>query len=107
MRIKTTTDQTFAHDTSSGVTLTDFWATWCGPCRLQSPAVEEVAADEELKDVKVTKMDVDENPATAKSLGIMSIPTLLVKKDGQIVDQIVGYHSPAQIKAILKTHLQK
>ncbi|MBD5069095.1 MAG: thioredoxin [Lactobacillus sp.] len=102
-----TTDQTFEKDTSAGVTLTDFWATWCGPCRMQSPAVEKVAADDEMKDVKITKMDVDENPETTKNLGIMSIPTLLVKKDGKIVDKIVGYHSPEQIKTILKGYMDK
>lgn len=107
MSVVATTDQTFEKDTSTGVTLTDFWATWCGPCRMQSPAIERVAADDEMKGVKVTKMDVDENPATAKKLGIMSIPTMLVKKDGKVVEQIVGYHSPEQIKAILKSHLGK
>lgn len=103
MSVTPTTDQTFEQDTSHGVTLTDFWATWCGPCRMQSPAVEKVAND--MKNIKVTKMDVDENPETAKSLDIMSIPTLLVKKDGQVVDKIVGYHTPDQIKAILNQHL--
>lgn len=103
MSVTPTTDQTFEQDTSHGVTLTDFWATWCGPCRMQSPAVEKVAND--MKNIKVTKMDVDKNPETAKSLGIMSIPTLLVKKDGQVVDKIVGYHTPDQIKAILNQHL--
>lgn len=107
MSVVPITDQTFEKDTSTGVTLTDFWATWCGPCRMQSPAVEKVAADEEMKDVKITKMDVDENPETAKNLGIMSIPTLLVKKEGKIVDKIAGYHSPEQIKTILKNYMDK
>ncbi|KRM93695.1 thioredoxin [Lentilactobacillus senioris] len=94
-----TTDKTFVDDTANGVTLTDFWATWCGPCRMQSPVVEELS--EEMSDVKFTKMDVDENPETASSFGIMSIPTLMVKKDGQVVDTIVGYHDKAQLKKIL------
>ncbi|MCY9807330.1 thioredoxin [Lentilactobacillus senioris] len=94
-----TTDKTFVDDTAKGVTLTDFWATWCGPCRMQSPVVEELS--EEMSDVKFTKMDVDENPETASSFGIMSIPTLMVKKDGQVVDTIVGYHDKAQLKKIL------
>lgn len=104
MSVVPTTDKTFDKDTGQGVTLTDFWATWCGPCQMQSPAVEKVA--EEMKNVKVTKMDVDDNPETAQNLGIMSIPTLLVKKDGQIVDKIIGYHTPDQIKTILKEHLK-
>ena len=94
-----TTDKTFVDDTANGVTLTDFWATWCGPCRMQSPVVEELS--EEMSDVKFTKMDVDQNPETASSFGIMSIPTLMVKKDGQVVDTIVGYHDKNQLKKIL------
>lgn len=94
MAVLSTTDQTFEQDTSKGVTLTDFWA----PCRMQSPAVEKVAA--EMDKVRFNKMDVDENPETAQKLGIMSIPTLLVKKDGQIV----GYHSPEPIKIILQQY---
>lgn len=98
MVVQATKDQTFKQDISKGVTLTDFWATLCGPCRMQSPAVKKVAA--EMGKVRFNKMDVDENPETAQKLGIMSIPTLLVKKDGQIV----GYHSPEQIKTILQQY---
>lgn len=94
-----TSDKTFETETNNGVTLTDFWATWCGPCRMQSPVVEELA--EEMKEVKFLKMDVDANPETASNFGIMSIPTLLVKKDGQVVDTIVGYHSKDQLKKVL------
>ncbi|MBB1095512.1 thioredoxin [Limosilactobacillus agrestis] len=102
MSVQETTDQSFAKDTSTGITVTDFWATWCGPCRMQSPAVEKVA--DELSNVKFTKMDVDSNPETAKNLGIMSIPTLVIKKDGVVVKQLVGYHSPEQIKNVLNNY---
>ncbi|PWF99591.1 thioredoxin [Levilactobacillus bambusae] len=95
-----TTDSTFEADTSKGVTLTDFWATWCGPCRMQSPVVEQLS-DEMGDKVTFNKMDVDANPKTAQQFGIMSIPTLLVKKDGQVVDSIVGYHSKEQLEKIL------
>ena len=98
-----TTDKTFVDDTATGVTLTDFWATWCGPCRMQSPVVEELS--EEMNDVKLTKMDVDENPETASSFGIMSIPTLMVKKNGEVVDTIVGYHDKSQLKKILDQYV--
>ncbi|HJE86730.1 thioredoxin [Levilactobacillus brevis] len=99
-----TTDKTFEQDTAKGVTLTDFWATWCGPCRMQSPVVEQLA--EEMDSVTFNKMDVDANPNTPQSFGIMSIPTLLVKKDGQVVDSIVGYHSKDQLKKILDQYVE-
>jgi thioredoxin 1 len=98
--IKNLTDKDFAKETATGVTLTDFWATWCPPCRMQGPIVEEL--DKEMGDqVKFTKMDVDENQATPMSFGIMSIPTLIVKKDGKVVDKLVGLHSKDQLKAVL------
>jgi len=92
-------DDNFVSETSSGVTITDFWATWCGPCRMQSPVVETVS--EKMDNVKFTKMDVDENPATAQEFGIMSIPTLLIKKDGEVVDKLVGFHSKDQLAEVL------
>ncbi|WP_268913214.1 thioredoxin [Lentilactobacillus sp. SPB1-3] len=97
--VSETTDKTFESDTAQGVTLTDFWATWCGPCRMQSPVVEELAT--EMDNVTFNKMDVDANPDTPQSFGIMSIPTLLIKKDGDVVDTVVGYHSKEQLKKIL------
>ena len=104
MAVAVTTDQTFEQDTQKGVVLTDFWATWCGPCRMQSPVVEALA--EEMGDqVTFTQVDVDQNPATAQKFRIMSIPTLLIKKDGQVVDQVVGYHSKEQLKQVLEQYL--
>ena len=64
MAVQDITDATFEQETNTGVTLTDFWATWCGPCRMQSPVVETVA--ESMPEVKFNKMDVDQNPATAQ-----------------------------------------
>ncbi|KRM47685.1 thioredoxin [Lentilactobacillus parabuchneri DSM 5707 = NBRC 107865] len=101
--LKETTDQTFEQDTAEGVTLTDVWATWCGPCRMQTPVIEELA--EEMNDVKFSKMDADKNPETLSKFGIMSIPTLLVKKDGKVVDTIVGYHPKAQVKKVLDQYV--
>ncbi|MCX2454425.1 thioredoxin [Lacticaseibacillus nasuensis] len=97
--VQAVTDQNFKTETDAGVTLTDFWATWCGPCRMQSPVVEALADDR--KDVKFVKMDVDANPDTPKSFGIMAIPTLLVKKNGDVVEKIVGYHTKDQLNEIL------
>lgn len=103
MAVNETTDQNFEQDTSNGVALIDFWATWCGPCRMQSPVVE--ALSEEMPGVNFYKLDVDQNPATARQFRIMSIPTLMVKKDGEVVDQIVGYHSKEQLKQILQQYV--
>ena len=103
MAVKTTTDQTFEQDTQQGVVLIDFWATWCGPCRMQSPVVD--ALSEQMPGVAFYKMDVDENPATPQQFRIMSIPTLMIKKDGQVVDQLIGYHSADQLKQVLNLYL--
>ena len=79
--------------------LLDFWATWCGPCRMVSPVVDEIAA--ERTDVKVGKVNVDEQPELANQFGIMSIPTLTVLRDGKVVNQAVGVRPKAQIEAML------
>ncbi|MDF2903752.1 MAG: thioredoxin, partial [Bacillus sp. (in: firmicutes)] len=84
MAISHVTDQTFSAETNSGVVLVDFWAPWCGPCKMIAPVLEEL--DSELGGkVKIVKVDVDENQETAGKFGIMSIPTLLVLKDGEVV----------------------
>ena len=98
------TYQTFDEKTNNGVTFTDFWATWCGPCRMQSPVIEQLA--EEMGDkVFFSKVDVDANQETAAKFGIMSIPTMLIKKDGQVVDTIVGYHTKEQLQKKLEAYI--
>lgn len=79
--------------------LLDFWAPWCGPCRMVAPVMEEIAG--ELPDIKVGKINVDEQPELAGQFGIMSIPTLVVIKDGKIAHQSVGASSKSQILAML------
>lgn len=85
--------------TREGLSLIDFWATWCGPCRMLSPIVDEVA--EERTDVKVGKVNVDEQPELASQFGVMSIPTLLVFRDGKLANQAVGARPKAGVLALL------
>ena len=79
--------------------LLDFWASWCGPCKMIAPIVEEIA--EERNDIKVGKINVDEQPDLASQFGIMSIPTLVVVKDGKVVNQSLGYKPKEEILSIL------
>ena len=81
--------------------LVDFWATWCGPCRMLAPIIEEIANENEGT-LKVGKVDVDEQSELAMKFGIMSIPTLILFKDGKPVAQSLGYKPKAQIEAMLK-----
>ena len=105
MAVKIVEDATFESITASGVSITDFWATWCGPCRMQAPILEQLSEEYDEDEVKIVKMDVDENPATPASFGIMSIPTLLLKKDGEVVEKAVGVHTKDQLQAMIAKHL--
>jgi thioredoxin 1 len=91
-------DKTFDQEVLKSQTpvLVDFWATWCGPCKMIAPVLEQIATEKDGA-LKIAKLDVDENPDTAMKYGVQSIPTLLVFKDGQEVSRIVGYHSKAQL----------
>ena len=79
--------------------LLDFWAPWCGPCQMVGPIVDEIA--DERVDIKVGKVNVDEQPELAAQFGVMSIPTLVVMKNGKIVNQVTGARPKAQILAML------
>ncbi|MDT2662699.1 thioredoxin [Enterococcus hulanensis] len=93
-------DQEYVNETNDGLVLIDFWAPWCGPCRMQSPILEQVA--EELGDkATLMKINVDENPETSSELGIMTIPTMIIKKDGRILDKLIGVHSKDQVTEVL------
>jgi thioredoxin 1 len=87
--VKMLTDANFESTIGKGVSLVDFWAPWCGPCRVQGPIVDEVA-DEMVSKASVCKLNVDENPLTARKYGIQSIPTILIFRDGKPVQKFVG-----------------
>lgn len=90
----TFTDQNFQEEVlnSSTPVLVDFFATWCGPCKMLAPVVEELATEYAGK-VKVGKLDVDDNPVVAQTYGVQSIPTILFFKNGQLVDKMVGFQN--------------
>ena len=80
--------------------LVDFWAEWCQPCKMLAPTIEEIAGEYDGR-ITVGKLNVDDNPATAKKFGIRGIPTLLLFKDGEVIQQMVGVKSKAEIKKII------
>ncbi|SEM36356.1 thioredoxin [Mesobacillus persicus] len=104
MAITHATDQNFTSETEAGTVLVDFWATWCGPCKMIAPVLEELDSDMGDK-VKIVKVDVDENQETAAKFGIMSIPTLLVLKEGEVVDKVVGYQPKEALEELLTKHV--
>ena len=101
MAVVTITKENFAQEVlqSAKPVLLDFWASWCGPCRMLSPVVDEVA--EERTDVKVGKVNVDEQPELAGQFGVMSIPTLLVFEQGKLVRQAVGARPKSGVLQLL------
>lgn len=100
------TDATFEAEVlrASGLVITDFWADWCVPCKRIAPILEELAAEYAGK-LKITKLDVDSNPATPEKYGITGIPTLLVFRDGQLADSIVGFLPKDRLLERLKPFL--
>lgn len=97
-------DANFQESIKEGVTLVDFWAVWCAPCRIQGPIVENVA--EEMGDkATIAKLDVDKNKATSARYGIRNIPTLIIFKDGEVVETMVGLKSKDAIVQAINKHL--
>lgn len=97
-------DQTFNQETDKGLVITDFSATWCPPCQMLKPVINNLAEQYDGK-VKFTSMDVDENQQVPAAFGIQGIPTLVVKKDGKVIDQLVGFRPEPLLKAQLEKYL--
>ena len=106
MTTQTTTDDKFEEDVikSKETVLVDFWAEWCGPCKALAPKLEEIASELNGK-LKVIKVNIDENPATPAKYGVRGIPTLIVFKAGENVDQIVGNHPKENILEVVEKHI--
>lgn len=102
---KEVTDATFEQETEEGLVLVDFWATWCGPCRMQAPILEQVEQDYDEDEFRVVKVDVDENPDTSAAFGIMSIPTLILKKDGEVVGKAIGVQPKEKLEQMISAQM--
>lgn len=98
------TDANFDQKIQNGMTLVDFWAEWCGPCKLLGPVIEELAQEFAGK-INIAKLNVDENPLTASRFNVMSIPTMIFFQDGKPIEQIVGFHPKPVLKQYLESKL--
>ncbi|NDJ54864.1 MAG: thioredoxin [Chloroflexi bacterium] len=100
------TDTSFEEEVleADGAVLVDFWAEWCGPCKMIAPIVDELATEYEGQ-LAVAKLDADENPNTMQAYGIMGIPTLILFKDGQPVERITGFRPKDQLLKVIQPHL--
>ena len=103
-KVKTFTDNNFDDETSKGVVLVDFWAEWCGPCRRLAPTVDALASEFDGR-ATVAKLNVDENPNIPGRFAVRGIPTLLLFKEGQLAETIVGLRAKEDIAQMIERHL--
>ena len=103
-KVKTLTDGNFDEAIKQGVVLVDLWAEWCGPCRRLGPTVDALASEYDGR-ATVAKLNIDENPSVPSRFGVMGIPTLLVFKDGQLADTLVGLRPKEEIASTLDRHV--
>lgn len=108
MSLLTLTDQNFEQEIvkSKELALVDFWAPWCGPCRVMSPIVDKLAEEYNDKAIKIGKMNVDENSIVSSKYGVMSIPTLIFFRNGKPTEQLVGVQKEEELKKIIRTLLK-
>ncbi|MEK7496930.1 MAG: thioredoxin [Patescibacteria group bacterium] len=101
------TDQSFDQEVLQATVpvLVDFWAPWCGPCRVQGPILEELAKEIDVTKMKVVKLNVDDNSESAGRFNVLSIPTLMIFKGGQVVEQFVGVQSKEKLLEMLNKHI--
>lgn len=103
MTIINANDQNFAENIEEGLVLVDFWAPWCGPCKMIAPVLEELSGELDGK-ATIVKVDVDDNQETAGKYGIMSIPSLLLFKDGEIVEKVAGFQPKEALAKMIEKH---
>jgi len=103
-KVKIVNSASFDKYISKGVVVVDFWATWCAPCRIQGPIIEDLSKD--MKKVKFAKLDVDKNRQIAMKYGIRAIPTLIIFKDGKVAEKLIGLHQKEALKEKIIKHLK-
>jgi len=103
-KVKIVNSASFDKYISKGVVVVDFWATWCAPCRIQGPIIEDLSKD--MKEVKFAKLDVDKNRQIAMKYGIRAIPTLIIFKDGKVAEKLIGLHQKEALKEKIIKHLK-
>lgn len=101
--MKEINNNNFNDETKEGIVLVDFWANWCGPCKMLTPVLEQLSG--EMKEVKFFKVNVDENGELAQQFRIASIPTVMIFKDGEVVDKMMGFRPKNQVEEFLKKHI--
>lgn len=103
--VKQVSEQDFNNEVlkENGVVVVDFWATWCGPCKMIAPIIEDLSS--QLDEVKFVKLDVDKNPAIANDFKITTIPTLKMFKNGEVVDTVIGFRPKDDLEDTIKKHI--